>query len=191
MIPVKKSDQNLINEFRDGSEDAATEIFLKYARRIHGLADAQIGNSLKTRFDGDSIVQTVFRTFFRRAKEGQYDVASGDDLWKLFLVIALNKIRRNAAFHRAGKRDTDKTLALLPEDSGQKEIDENSLFILNLTIGEIIEKLPEKHQQIIRLRVDGMTVEEISDKTEVARRTVERVLQGFKAKLREEIQPNE
>lgn len=189
---MEKSDENLLRQYREGDEDAATEIFLKYARRIHGLADAQIGNDLKSRFDGDSIVQTVFRTFFRRAREGQYEVASGDDLWKLFLVIALNKIRRNATHHRAQKRQADRTLTIMSADEKVSgEMDENSMAVLKLTIAELVEKLPEEHQQIIQLRVDGLTVEEISDKTGVARRTVERVLQKFRARLFEEIQPDD
>lgn len=190
-ITVTNSDQILLRKFKGGSEDAATEIFLRYARRIHGLADAQIGTDLKSRFDGDSIVQTVFRTFFRRAKDGQYDVASGDDLWKLFLVISLNKIRRNAGFHRADKRDPKRTVSIHDAEKDEACFDQSSLSVLTLTIEEIVEKLPENHQQIVQFRIDGMTVEEIAEKTKTARRTVERVLQSFRENLLEEIAPDE
>ena len=38
-------------------------------------------------------------------EEGDYDVPPGEELWGLLLVIALNKIRTEETFHRAGKRD--------------------------------------------------------------------------------------
>jgi len=36
-------------------------------------------------------------------------VPPGEDLWKLLLVIALNKIRARGTFHRAAKRDVRRT----------------------------------------------------------------------------------
>ena len=44
-------------------------------------------------------------SFFRKAGSGDYEVPHGEDLWKLFLVMALNKVRAKGAFHRAAKRD--------------------------------------------------------------------------------------
>ena len=75
------------------------------------LAAAQASPDLKQRVDPDDIVQSVFRTFFRRAAAGQYDVPAGDELWKLFLVIGLNKVRAVAAYHKAAKRDVRQTAA--------------------------------------------------------------------------------
>ena len=64
-----------------------------------------VSSSLSSRVDPEDIVQSVFRTFFRRASEGQYQVPSGEELWKLLLAISLNKVRSVGQFHRAAKRD--------------------------------------------------------------------------------------
>ncbi len=56
---------------------------------------------LAGRVDADDIVQSVFRTFFRRVAKGDYEVPDGEELWKLFLVIALNKVR-------TGRRSTSR-----------------------------------------------------------------------------------
>src|SRR6516165_12171184 len=99
------SDRTLLRRFQSGEADAATLLYLRYAARITSLAWNQRGADLASRFDPDDIVQSIFRTFFRRAAEGHYDVPEGEDLWKLFLVIGLNKIRATGAYHRAAKRD--------------------------------------------------------------------------------------
>ena len=93
------SDRSLLRRLRGGSEDAATQLYLKYAKRLRALARATTSAQLARRVDADDIVQSVFRTFFRAASQGLYDVPAGDDLWKLLLVIALNKIRAAGIHH--------------------------------------------------------------------------------------------
>jgi hypothetical protein len=52
----------------------------------------------------EDIVQSVFRSFFRRVGQGFYDCPDEDELWKLFLVIGVRKIRNKATYHHAIKR---------------------------------------------------------------------------------------
>lgn len=179
-------DQTLLRKFEAGDDNAATEIYLRYAERLQRLTEKQTGLDLATRIDADQIVQSVFRTFFRRAAIGEYDVANGDDLWKLFLVISLNKIRATARYHRANKRDVGKTIPLLegePEKPGRSGNDEVSYSILKMTIDDILGALSEQDRLIVLMRMDGNSVRDISQATQRAKRTVERKLQEFKAML--------
>src|SRR3954452_13006529 len=103
------SDHSLLRRFRRGQEDGPTLLYLRYAERLRALAATQMAQGLAARVDSEDIVQSVFRTFFRRAAEGQYDVPEGEEIWKLLLVIALNKVRSVGAFHRAARRDVRQT----------------------------------------------------------------------------------
>src|SRR6185369_9460641 len=87
------SDHSLLRRLREGSEDAATQLYRRYACRLDALTRANTARDLAPRVDSEDIVQSVFRTFFRRVTAGGYDVPDGEELWKLFLVIGLNKIR--------------------------------------------------------------------------------------------------
>src|SRR6478752_4543985 len=99
------SDRSLLRRVQRGQADASTALFLRYAKRLHAIATSQSSEELARRVDPEDIVQSVFRTFFRRAAEGHYTVPDGEEIWKLLLVIALNKVRAAGAFHRAAKRD--------------------------------------------------------------------------------------
>lgn len=68
------SDASLMRRFRHGESDAATALYLRYARRLHVLARNKTGQDLQSRFDAEDVVQSVFRTFFRRVSDGSYDV---------------------------------------------------------------------------------------------------------------------
>src|SRR5436189_5093408 len=110
------SDHSLLRRLRGGSEDAAAQLYRRYAHRLRALARANTSAQLARRVDAEDIVQSVFRIFFAGASQGLYDVPAGDDLWKLLLVIALNKIRAEGVFHQAAKRDIRATADMDPAD---------------------------------------------------------------------------
>ena len=66
MIDDEASDHSLVRRFRHGQEDAPTKLYIRYAQRLHALATKQTSNELARRVDPEDIVQSVFRTFFRR-----------------------------------------------------------------------------------------------------------------------------
>jgi RNA polymerase sigma factor (sigma-70 family) len=179
------SDESLLARFQRGQNDAATALYLRYAKRLHSLVRAQRGADLAARLDADDVVQSVFRTFFRRASAGHYSVPAGDELWKLFLVIALYKTRDAGARHRAAKRDVRQTRPIAPDESkiADKQNDE-ALSVLQMTIDDVLGRLPLNQRRIIELRIAGFEVAEIAEKTGRARRSVERILQEFRDRLR-------
>jgi len=181
-----RSDQTLLMRFRRGDSDAATALYLRYAKRLRSLAAKQTAGTLSVRMDPDDVVQTVFRTFFRRAATGHYQIPDGEELWKLFLVIALNKIRDLGDYHRAAKRNIQRTVGL--ENTGQSDstnisTEEDSLHVLNLTIDDLLQSMSPSQREIVTLRIRGHEVNEISATCKRAKRTVERVLQEFRQQL--------
>jgi RNA polymerase sigma-70 factor, ECF subfamily len=183
------TDHSLISRFQSGQAEAATAIYLRYAKRLQQLVHKQKGADLGKIVDDEDIVQSVFRTFFRRAAAGQYQVPHGDELWKLFLVIALNKTKKLGAFHRAAKRDVRKTASLDHSHAeGQSPTDDSPLKILQLVITELLTQMPADNRKIVELRIEGYEVKEIADMTKRAKRSVERILQDFRDKLRSMIE---
>lgn len=181
--PSARPDTSLLRRLRGGEdEDAATQLYLRYAEKLRALAAAQTAPDLKGRFDPEDVVQSVFRTFFRRAAAGEYDVPAGDELWKLFLVMGLNKVRAKAVHHRAAKRDVRASAGGDAVDYRPAE-DEEDLRLLQMTIDEILQPLPETQREIILMRIAGHEVNEIAAKTGRAKRSVERILQEFRSNL--------
>lgn len=188
--PAPATDATLLRLFRRGEGDAATELYLRYAGRLRALAAAKASADLQQRVDPDDIVQSVFRTFFRRAAAGQYEVPAGEELWKLFLVIGLNKVRAVAAYHKAARRDVRQTAAGGAYEraaDAAPAADDEALAALRLTIDELLAPLPAGHREIVELRVAGHEVAEIAAKTGRAKRSVERILQEFRESLRGQI----
>lgn len=182
------SDRTLLGRYRRGDGDAATELYLRYAERLKALAHAKASSQLQREVDAEDMIQSVFRTFFRRAADGQYDIPEGDELWRLLLVIGLNKIRSLATFHRAEKRDYQKTIVGEGAESALNEhsdSDHTALSVLKLTIDEMLALMPGEYREIVDLRIAGYGVTEIAERTGRAKRSIERILQEFRKRLDE------
>jgi RNA polymerase sigma-70 factor (ECF subfamily) len=112
-------------------------------------------------------------------------VPAGEDLWRLLLVITLNKIRKKGTYYATAKRQG--ALAFGTQDFERyldsKEAGESAFQFLQLVVREAMESLPPLHLAIMELRLQGYEVAEIAAKTERSKRTVERVLQEFRKKL--------
>jgi RNA polymerase sigma-70 factor, ECF subfamily len=180
------SDHSLLRRLRHGQDDGPTLLYLRYSERLHALAAAQRSPVLAARFDPEDIVQSVFRTFFRRAAQGHYDVPEGEEIWKLLLVIALNKIRALGAFHRAARRDVRQTAVGAAFDKAigtEPGRDEMALSVLRMVVDQALDDLPPGHRPIVELRIEGYEVAEIAARVRRSKRTVERVLQDFRTRL--------
>jgi len=180
------SDRSLLRRLQHGQADASTELYLRYAERLHALAAAQTGPDLARRIDPEDIVQSVFRTFFRRASLGHYTIPDGEEIWKLLLVIALNKVRTVGAFHRAAKRDVRRTFSGEAFDravESQYGRGEDALSLLRMVVEELLQSQPEAHRRMIELRIEGHEVNDIATAVKRSKRSVERVLQDFRQTL--------
>ncbi|HWB08543.1 MAG TPA: sigma-70 family RNA polymerase sigma factor [Pirellulales bacterium] len=183
---LSATDQSLLRAISGGSDDAAAKLYRRYAGRLRALAKAQSSHDLARREDVDDIVQSVFGSFFRGASRGLYDVPAGDDLWKLFVVIAMNKIRAKGNYHRAAKRDVRLTAGSEAlQQAGVTELasDEEALVSLQLAVDESLAQLPPLTRQMALMRMQGYDVGEIGQATSRSYRTVERCLKGFRELL--------
>lgn len=188
------SDHSLLGRYRRGNEDAAAQIYARYACRLRALAQAQYSSDLARREEVSDLVQSVFGSFFRGVKRGHYDVPVGEDLWKLFLVIALHKIQRKGNFHRAAKRDVRRTAGGVSFDVAlqtRSNAEEADSAFLQMVVDETLARLPLLQQEMVRLRLEGYEVAEIADRIQRSKRTVERLLQKCREKLADLLQEKE
>jgi RNA polymerase sigma-70 factor (ECF subfamily) len=180
-----RSDGSLLRRLRGGQEDAATELYLRYASRLRALVRGRCSSRLAQQVEPDDIVQSVFRRFFRRVVKGDYDVPPGEELWGLLVVIALNKVRSEEVFHRAAKRD----VRLRAGGDEPEPAEASDRAMLSLYVNDALSQLPPLHRQLAEWRVQGHEVAEIAAKAGRSKRTVERLLQDVRARLKQLLGP--
>lgn len=179
------SDGALLRGLRDGDGEAAEILYYKYAHRLRAFVESRSSPALAARLDAEDILQSVFRSFFRAATVTAYDVPDGGDLWKLLLTIALNKVRAQANFHHAAKRNVDATTSLNVHatDPALASREDLSDAFLQMALDEALALLPQPQREVVELRLRGHEVDAIARQVGRSKRTVERNLQRATAKL--------
>ena len=182
MTANQSSDKSLIALVKTGDEEAATAIYERYAKRIHGLVSSQMSERLSAQVQPEDIVQSVFKSIFRGVSSGGYDAPKGGELWQLIAVVAIHKVRKNASRGNALRRDSRRTQAIEPTDN-LDFFDRSTPEQFEVAIREATESLKPAEQSVVIYRVQGHSVEEISEKLDRSRRGIERLLQSAREKL--------
>ena len=180
------TDRSLVARLKDGDETAATELYRRYAARLHGMVDRQMSAGIRRTHEPDDIVQSAFRSLFRGVSSGSYDAPAGNSLWSLLAVIAIHKVRRKVSRDRSVVAGS--FVQMENEPSSFQEIPGTiSEQQFESSLNEAIEFLQPHEREIVALRVQEFTVEEISERAARSCRTVERTLQRIREKLSEKL----
>ena len=81
----------LVRHWRAGDETAAARLYGRYAQQLLRLAEQHLSRRLSGRVDEEDVVQSVFRTFFRRSGGGEFQIDSSAQIWKLLVKITVLK----------------------------------------------------------------------------------------------------
>jgi len=185
---------NLIERYRQGDDDAADALFNRYVSRLISLAQSRLSSKLSRRIDPEDIVQSAYRSFFVRARDGKFDFQENGDLWRLLAVITLNKLRQKVEYHTAGKRRVDQEQSDRNSDhrgAAREAVTREPSPVEALAVIEEIEQLTRGldsvQRQIVQMRLQGHLIEEIAVEVSRSERTVRRVMDKVKARLQQRL----
>jgi RNA polymerase sigma factor (sigma-70 family) len=177
----------LVVRLRDGDPRAAEEVFARYAQRLILLAEQHLSRKLAARLDGADVVQSVFRTFFRRSAAGEFRIDSSAELWRLLVQITLRKARAYGRQHTAGLRDVSAEApgggaAFLIDAVAHEPGPEEAAALVD-QIQELLRGLPALYCDLLQLRLEGHSMSDTAAKLGVSRRTVHRGLELLQQRL--------
>ncbi|HEV3204350.1 MAG TPA: sigma-70 family RNA polymerase sigma factor [Gemmataceae bacterium] len=181
----------LMARLRKGDQDAATEIFNRFTRQLITLARSRLDQLLRQKLDPEDVLQSVYRSFFDRHAQGQYDFQNWDTLWGILTLITIRKCGHRLEYYRAACRDIQREIAdpLAPDITGTgwdavaRDPTPAEAAQLTETIEQLMAGLTDRERDMVSLRLQGHTAPEISTQVGRTERTVQRVLQRVKKKL--------
>ena len=103
---------DLIRRVRDGDEEASAELVRRYEPAIRIAVRVRLTNpGLRRLFDSMDICQSVLGSFFVRTVLGQFELNKPEELLKLLVTMARNRLTNHALQQRAACRDFRRTEA--------------------------------------------------------------------------------
>src|SRR4051812_20863394 len=111
------ADESTFAEFlrriRAGDEQAAAELVRRYEPAIRLEVRMRLGDPrLRRVLDSMDLCQSVLASFFVRAAAGQFDLGRPEELIRLLVTIARNKVAYQARRQRARRRDYRRDVGL-------------------------------------------------------------------------------
>ena len=158
---------------RNGDSAATSELFRRYSQRLCVLAERQIGTRLQARVDGEDIVQSVFRTFFRRTAAGEFVIDHSSSLWHLLVQITIHKVQKQAERHRAGRRDLNREVSgeeILLAHFQQEPTSDDAVALVDEL--ETLLRTLDDDATAVRLALEGFSSVEIAERLGVSRWTI-------------------
>jgi RNA polymerase sigma factor (sigma-70 family) len=186
---------DFMRRIRAGDEQAATELVRQYEPFIRREVRINLESHLGQLFDSMDICQSVLLSFFVRTAAGQYDLEEPQQLLKLLVTMARNKLASAARYEHQQRRDQRRNAPTGATDSLADLADHHLAPDEQLAAGEMLDRLraamTAEERQLADLRGQSLAWEDIAQQlggTAQARRmqlarAIDRVAKEFNLEL--------
>lgn len=157
----KKTDLELVEEFKKGNQDSFEELINRYSGKAFSLAARLTRNAE----DAEEVLQDVFITVFRKISgfEGKSSFSSW--LYRVTVNASLMKLRKRKQDRSVPLEDVLPQIqeSVIAKSSDHGELDKIALRTQVVEIlDQAIRKLPDEYRPVFVLRdVDGLTSREV------------------------------
>jgi RNA polymerase sigma-70 factor (ECF subfamily) len=189
-ISAPDSFPHLMRRLRAGDQEAAYRVFDRFSHRLVGLAHKRLGLRLRSKLDPEDVLQSVFRSFFRRNATGEFAPDSWDSLWSLLTAITLHKCGHQIDYFRAGCRDVAREAGAAANSSPAcwealaREPTPAEAVLLTETIEQLIASFADtRERRMVELALQGEDAAEIAPLVHCSQRTVQRILSRVRKRL--------
>ncbi len=192
-MPGDDSFPELMDRLRSGEDQAAREVFERFATRLMGLARRHLDGRLSVKVDPEDVVQSAYKSFFVRQREGTLTAGNWDSLWGILTMITIRKCADRAAYFRADKRDVARETSGRGDDSSPDAMAEIALdrepspeeaVVLTETVEALFQAVCDPDERaILELSLQGYSAPEISESLGRAERSVRRLRERLRKRL--------
>ena len=171
---------SLMRRLRDGSEEAAWELVEHYGNSVQRVIRRSLNEQMRSKFDSIDFVQAVWFSLFKE-RERFNSFQSPAQLTAFLMGMAKNKLAHE---HRrrlqTKKHDLRREQAINSEEEshypGSNSPRPSQIAQARELWNSIIAGESEQNQGIVKLRLAGMTYEEIGSTLGIHERTARRVI---------------
>ncbi len=154
-----------LGRIRGGDEQAAAELVRRYEAAVRLEVRMRLGDPrLRRVLDSMDVCQSVLASFFVRAAVGEYDLERPEQLVRLLVTIARNKVAYQARRMGAGLRDHRRDVAL---DAGGGDVAARGPSPSRVACGreqlaEVRRRLSDEERRLADLRAEGREWAEVA-----------------------------
>ena len=175
---------DLIHRLNTGDIEAAERIFVAYEPYLRIAISRNLSGALRSKLDTMDIVQTVWADVLTGFREAGWQFSGRNQLRAFLLTLARNRlIDRRRHFKKAIEHERSLNEADpgdLPATRGPRPsevVQGQELW------NRMLDECPPRHQELLQLKRQGLTLAEIAEKTGLHEGSIRRILYGLARKI--------
>jgi RNA polymerase sigma factor (sigma-70 family) len=180
----------VLAQLRQRDDDAATQVYERFAGRLIAQARKQLDPRILQRVDPDEVVQSAFKSVFLRLADGEFVLGNWDSLWGLLTRVTLHKCHKWVDYFQAQAREIQREVPQAAQDDSSnswqfldREPTPPEAAVMAESIAQLLHGLDEREQQIVTLSLHGCEVADISAQVKCTESKVYRVLRLIRQRL--------
>lgn len=183
--------RELVGRLAAKDDVAEKEFFQRYVTRLVGLASSHIPHWLRRKVDPESVAQEVLSSFYKRQRDGQFQVENWDKLWSLLAKITIAKCVNRVRYWEKEKRDASKEVNTSgredTHDPLERVLDDDpspdEAMSLTETIEGLMRPFDPQDQRALTMMLQGYSIPEIAERLDRSETSLRRVRERAEARL--------
>ena len=173
----------LLERLCQGDAQAAEQVFVAYEPYLRTLVRHSLPAPLRAKFDSLDVVQSVWVQVLRALREGAWEVTDRARLRALLVTVARRRLvsgyrRHGTALEREQRDGADLDVLPAARQPRPSEVAQaNDLWERMLAL------CPPEHHDVLRLRREGLRLEDIAARTGLHEGSVRRILRQLARQL--------
>ena len=177
--------QALLQELQAGSQEAARELAATYRDHVLRCIRRTLRRKMRQQYDSLDLAQLVWASVLI-APQRLAEIDSPEQFVRFLAGVARNKVAHEGRRMQALKNDLFRQVRL--EDAGDlagphpvsRDPTPSAAAICQERYEQLVDRPLERDRQIVELRTEGHTFEEIADRLKIDERTARKVISRLK-----------
>ena len=183
---------NLLVRARTGDEEAIRDFLTRFEWEVRMMVRARLPKKLRTQFDSADFVQAVWQSFFSDLGRETPEFERVEHVRRFLAGVVRNKVfEQHRKLTRTEKYDVSREERLyirrgdhdVPREVVSPDPSPSEAAQADDRLAQLTEGRSAREVEVISLRRQGLTFDEIAAETGVHERTVRRIIESARARM--------
>jgi RNA polymerase sigma-70 factor (ECF subfamily) len=182
--------QDLLRRLQEGSQEAARELAETYGDHLRRCIRQRLPRKLRSQYDSIDFVQLVWQSVFLEPDKLP-ELQDPEQFIRFLAGIARNKVLGVGRHLQTQKKDVDREVRLDEVHSTEshnavsRDPTPSAVAVFREQWEQIVEQQPPRDKEVVEMRYEGNTFQEIADRLEIDESTARRIIRRLKKRKRE------
>lgn len=180
--------QTLLRRVQRSDPEAARELYDAYGGHVLRGVRSRLWHRIRSKYDSQDFAQQVWASFFDDAGDLPH-FESPAALVSYLLGMAINKVANEGRHLLTQKHDIQRERRIDTAEAGggphpvSRDPTPSAVAVYHEQLDRLVDRQPAKIKSVVKMRLTGMTFDEIAEELEIDESTARRVIKRLESEM--------